>query len=149
MWEYLEKSGIDLNNEAMVAKAKKAYRKQYKREHTRQRRKSHPEVTLRFNLQEWLSLQRLAKEYDKPIATTVKLCYLAFRQGKAQLPQTKSTAPVQQALRIIQSDLIMLNKHLNRLEHHELARVVVALGKRYQQLEERFKLFMETPRKHQ
>jgi len=145
MWEYLEKSGIDLNNEALVTEAKKAYRKQYKRENVRQRRRSHPEVTIRFNLQEWLSLQRLAQEYDKPLATTVKLCYLAFRQGKTQLPQTKSIAPIQQKLRIIQSDLIMLNKHLNRLDYHELSRVVVALGKRYHRIEEQFKLFMEPP----
>lgn len=146
MWEYLEKSGIDLRNEKQVEEAKKLYRKKYKREHARESRRLNPEVTVRFNLDEWLSLQRLAREYDQPISKTLKLCYLAFRQGKNILPNPKSTASIQQMLRIIQSDLLMLNKHLNRLEHSELVRVVVALGERYQRLEKQFIQFMESPR---
>lgn len=147
MWEFIEKSGIDLNNEAQVAEAKKTYRKLYKREHSRQMRRANPEVIVRLNLQEWLTLEKLAKDYQKPVGTMVKLCYLAFMAGHRQLPRPKSTESLKQMLRIIQSDLRMLSKHIHRLEDHELAEVVKALEGRYQRLEDQFSLFMAVPQK--
>ncbi len=147
MWEWLYESGIDLSNEEALSQAKKAYRKQYKRNHARQHRSENPEVTVRFSQDEYQSLRVFAGQYQKPLATTIKACYQAFRQGSSHLPKPKQYGHIEQMLRITQSDLRMLSKHIQRMGQQELAEVITALAKRYESLEKQINSPLKVPQK--
>ncbi len=147
MWEWLYESGIDITDENALMAAKKAYRKQYKRDHARQQRSDNPEVTVRFTQDEYQSLRVFAGQYQRPLATTVKACYQAYRQGSSNLLKPKQYGHIEQMLRIIQSDLRMLSKHIHRMGQQELAEVVAALASRYEGLEKQLKHPLKVPQK--
>ncbi|MDW3651017.1 MAG: hypothetical protein R8P61_28330 [Bacteroidia bacterium] len=136
MWEYLEQSGVlESGNEEAIEAVKKEYKRQYQRKYRKQKRKERPEVTITLAKPDWLKLTHAAQQHHYSLPSFIKHAALSYLNQTYLVPDREPVSRLEQRLRLCQTDIRMIARHVHKRNLPELNQAYLDLAERINHME--------------
>lgn len=137
LWEYVEQSGVlESGNDEAIEAVKKEYHRKYQREYRKQKRKDRPEVTITLPKPIWLKLTHAAQRHHYSLPAFIKHAAVSYLDQTYLVPDREPVSRLEQYLRLCQTDLQIVAKHVHKREYAELYQLFTDLVERIQHIEE-------------
>ncbi len=148
LYAFLDQQGLIPNGSAQeIANAKKEYKRAYQRKYRRKQRKERPEVTVILTKAEWKLLTDTATGHFFTLSSYLREAALAYTNQTYIVPNQLQIAEIQQRIRLLQSDIQLMVKWLDRLRYHELKDMIPALIKRIMVIESQLVSLITRPKR--